>query len=187
MALVENAEQQADRVTMEMSRAGVRAAWTTTGAILSKGSGSARAAVAHFQDAFRQVIQKRMTTGQVSLSTFAAQTGGAREVLNIDSRTVARELTKELRRYGVTFAVDRIPGGGVTYHVAGKDAQAVAHALDRAGQRADERAARNTARRSIKERVSERVEQKKAAAQQAPTFTRTPRRDVPPPTRGGSR
>lgn len=153
MSLHEQAENNTQRVTFELSRGAVKGTLHVTQAA----GDSARQAAAQFRDALTQAINQKMTTGKVSLTTFAQNVNGAREVVSLDDQRVVRELDKELRRYGVTFAVEK-QGSARTFHIAGKDAQVTSHALDNAMQRVDDRARRNETKRSLSERIQQRVE-----------------------------
>ncbi|MEL4506279.1 DUF3801 domain-containing protein [Luteococcus sp. H138] len=162
MSLTEAAENQTERVTLEMSRGAVRATLAMTGGGLDNGRRAVMDALAHFRDALAQAATKRMKTGKVSLTTFAEQSHGQREVVSLDDKKLTREVSKQLQRYGVTFAVER-SGDARTFHLAGADAQVMAHALDRATKTIDDRAARAAAKVSLADRIKEKVETKKAS------------------------
>jgi hypothetical protein len=58
------------------------------------------------------------------------------------TRAVSRELEKELKRHGVTWAMEKQSDGSTTFHVQGADIELVQHALGVAAERVDERLVR---------------------------------------------
>lgn len=159
MALVETAEGMGQSVMVDLSRASFQATVT----VAEKGLAGSWTALRALRDAARQVNAKRATTGQVRLRTFARISRGEREIIDIgDSRTAAK-ITRELKRLGVTFAVDRVQDGRV-FHVQGSDAKVVAHALDVASEQVDRRIARNRVKKQVAQQVDDAVARKKSDA-----------------------
>lgn len=157
MALVETAEGMGQSVMVDLSRASFQATVTVT----EKGLAGSWTALRAVCEAARQMNAKRATTGQVRLHTFARISRGEREIIDIgDSRTAAK-ITQELKRLGVTFAVDRVQAGRV-FHVQGSDAKVVAHALDVASQQVDRRIARNRVKKRVAQQVDDAVARKRA-------------------------
>ena len=66
-------------------------------------------------------------------------------------------LKSQLKRYGVTFAIEHGTDGTRTFHVQGKDVQVVEHALSVASERIDQKIARNATRRHNAEKIEEGV------------------------------
>lgn len=91
----------------------------------------------HAAGALMKSAQERANRGQVGLSRFT-QLAQSREPVHVTDREVAKILRGELKKHGVTFAVEKHLDGSVTYHAEGKDASVVAHALEQAEQRVDE-------------------------------------------------
>lgn len=80
--------------------------------------------------------------GKVSLRQFTQLTEGKRDVVKLDDKAVAREFERELKRHGVTWTVEQHRDGSRTFHVQGKDAELIQHALGVAAARVDEKIAR---------------------------------------------
>lgn len=85
--------------------------------------------------------QAHPTQGQVSLKRFAELSQSKRELVTIDDPQVARELTRELKRHGVTWSEEKGSDGSRTFHVQGKDTELIQHALGVAAARIDEKIA----------------------------------------------
>lgn len=96
-------------------------------------------AAAAMWGAARQAIHDAKDSGRVTLKEFSNLADGRREVVTLDDQAVSRELEKELKRHGVTWASEKQPDGSTTFHVQGKDIELVQHALGVAAQRVDER------------------------------------------------
>lgn len=156
MALVESAEGMSQTVMMDLSKASVSASVR----IGQKGVSGTLTALHSLIDALRQVSERQTLTGKVSLQTFARVSRGERQIIEIGETRVAREITNQLRRLGVVFAVEQ-EGGQRIFHVQGADAQVVAHALDVASQRVDERIARNRAKHAVADKIEDAVSKKK--------------------------
>lgn len=140
--------QVTQRVTMSTAQGGFRMATTVakqtvvhTATILQVLASTARSALAELRD-----------TGKVSMKELAA-TGTARQLVDVDDAAVAKEMERTLKRYGVTFALEKGSDGSRTFHVQGKDVQVVERALTVASERVDQRIARNETRRAISSRV----------------------------------
>lgn len=80
--------------------------------------------------------------GKVSLRQFTQLTEGKRDVVKLDDKAVSREFERELKRHGVTWTVEQHRDGSRTFHVQGKDAELIQHALGVAAARVDEKIAR---------------------------------------------
>lgn len=118
--------------------------------------GTIRALVAIIEAA-RFAGSKNGESGRVGLKQFTKITNGKREILPISEKKVAREFIRELRKHGVTFAIDVHRDGSRTFHVEGKDVAVVEHALSQASARVDEQIQREAERRA--ERDQDQPEQ----------------------------
>ena len=92
--------------------------------------------------AISKEIHKGQSQGQVSLKAFTKNADGKRDVVKLDDEKVSKEFAKELRRHGVLWSVENHPDGSKTFHIEGKDAELVQHALGVAANRIDEKIAR---------------------------------------------
>jgi hypothetical protein len=132
-------QQLTQKVTMTTTSASLKASvWV--------GKGVAAApfkAVAAIYRSLEQSMNKQRESGQVSLKAFTQIAEGKRELVSIDDRAVAKELERELRRHGVVWSVETHRDGSRTFHVQGKDAELIQHALTVAAERVDEKLARN--------------------------------------------
>lgn len=132
-------QQLTQKVTMTTTSASLKASvWV--------GKGVAAApfkAVAAIYRSLEQSMNKQRESGQVSLKAFTHIGEGKRELVSIDDRAVAKELERELRRHGVVWSVENHRDGSRTFHVQGKDAELIQHALTVAAERVDEKLARN--------------------------------------------
>lgn len=75
---------------------------------------------------------------QVSLREFTRIAGSKREFMPVQDAQIARQFSRELRKHGVTFAIEKQQDGSRTFHVQGKDAGVVEHALSAAASKIDE-------------------------------------------------
>lgn len=100
------------------------------------------AAAAAVWGAARRAVHEATDTGKVTLKTFSNLADGRREVITLDDQAVSRELEKELKRHGVTWAMEKQSDGSTTFHVQGADIELVQHALGVAAERVDERLVR---------------------------------------------
>jgi len=90
--------------------------------------------------------------GQVGLRQFTRLADSKREVVGIKDSDVARQLARELRRHGVLFSIEAHPDGTRSFHVQGKDAALIEHALTVASTRVDEKlASRDTSQKITEE------------------------------------
>lgn len=79
---------------------------------------------------------------QVGLREFNRIAGGKREFMPVQDAQIARQFSRELRKHGVTFAIEKQRDGSRTFHVQGRDAGVVEHALATAATKIDEQIAR---------------------------------------------
>lgn len=134
-------QQAGTRLASGGIRGSMKVAAGTTRLSVRLAGGMLRALVA-LLDAASQASKTRQTEGQVNLRRFTRVSDGKREVLPIQDAEVARVLTRELRRHGVTFAIEKNSDGTRTFHVQAKDAALIEHALTAAAVKVDERIAR---------------------------------------------
>lgn len=142
--LIDSAASDLQQASTQATRAGVR-----TGVMIASSATriSARVAARGVQGTVRGVLAlleavrtaTASRSGEVKLREFAQRVDGKREVLPISDAEVSRQFTRELRRYGVLFSVERMPDGSRAFHVQGKDAALIEHALTRACNTVDER------------------------------------------------
>lgn len=132
-------QQLTQKVTMTTSSASMKAS-------LWVGKGVAAAPFKAVNAIYRSIqknVNKQRESGQVSLKDFSKIAEGKRDLVNIDDRAVSKELERELRRHGVVWSVETHRDGSRTFHVQGKDAELIQHALTVAAERVDEKLARN--------------------------------------------
>lgn len=79
---------------------------------------------------------------QVGLREFNRIAEGKREFMPVQDAQIARQFSRELRKHGVTFAIEKQQDGSRMFHVQGKDAGVVEHALSTAAAKIDERIAK---------------------------------------------
>lgn len=173
MATIEQAEQLEQNATINASRDGFEMT-------IKAGAESGRKTVealkalnqslkSHRRD--RKNKDDEPKQGKVSLKQFTRDAEGRREVVGIEDRKLVDEITRELKRHGVEFAVERRGKDQTRYfHVRGDDAGVVAHGIERAQERVDGMIARQQSKISVKERIGrtlDRMEdpQSKAARQ----------------------
>ncbi|UAJ81709.1 DUF3801 domain-containing protein (plasmid) [Leifsonia sp. ZF2019] len=89
--------------------------------------------------------------GQVGLRQFTRLADSKREVVGIKDSDVARQLARELRRHGVLFSIEAHQDGTRSFHVQGKDAALIEHALTVASTRVDEKLASRDTSKTIAE------------------------------------
>ena len=184
MELIDTASDEAKQVAVRTTGAGARAAFhvavKVTGTTVHMGAGAAVAALRSIRDAAKAALHEQRTTGKISVRDFGRTITGTREIVDIDDQAVARELETTLKRYGVTFAVERGTDGTRTFHVQGKDVQVVEHALSVASERIDQKIARNATRRHNAEKIEDGVAAKKT--ERAQKQTRAKERGLETPT-----
>lgn len=93
--------------------------------------------------AIQQSVNAQRETGRVALKEFTRIAEGKRELVNIDDNAVSKELERELRRHGVLWSAETHRDGSRTFHIQGKDAELIQHALTVSAERVDEKLARN--------------------------------------------
>ena len=165
--LIDDAAGQLQQASTQLTRAGMRTSVTLAGQATrisprsaSNASGVVVRALVALLDAARGAAGIARGDGQVRLQRFTQLAEGKREVVPIKDAEVARQLSRELRRHGVTFAVERNADKTLTFHVQGKDAALIEHALTQASIRVDERIKRAHERRGDQtEAHSESIEQ----------------------------
>ena len=197
-------QQLTQKVTMTTSSASMKAS-------LWVGKGVAAApfkAVTAIYRSIQKNVNKQRESGQVSLKDFSKIAEGKRDLVNIDDRAVSKELERELRRHGVVWSVETHRDGSRTFHVQGKDAELIQHALtvaaervttqpdeavtDRGGhsierepaltrsEQRPEQTARDRTRAHAAEKIDKDVKQRKAEIDSSKTRTkkRTPSRNA---------
>lgn len=132
-------QQLVTRVSMKAGEAGFKASLQLTKHMTLA---PFQAATAIFT-AVSEKLHKSKTSSEMSLKAFSQAVEGKREVLNIDDAKVSKEFERELNKHGVLWSVERHPDGTQTFHIQGKDAELVQHALGAAAQRVDEKLALN--------------------------------------------
>ncbi len=180
MELIDTASDEAKQVAVRTSGAGARAAFHVGVKLMGSGAGALVSGAHALLDAAKASLHEQRTTGKISVRDFGRTITGAREVVDIDDQAVARELETTLKRYGVTFAIERGTDGTRTFHVQGKDVQVVEHALSVASERIDQKIARNATRRHNAEKIEEGVAAKKT--ERAQKQTRAKERGLETPT-----
>lgn len=142
--LVDKAEAELSqimaRITMATMQSGLRLS-ATVGKGIVAAPYTAAAAVWNLSS---NLINKAThpEQGKVSLRQFTQLTEGKRDVVKLDDKAVSREFERELKRHGVTWTVEQHRDGSRTFHVQGKDAELIQHALGVAAARVDEKIAR---------------------------------------------
>lgn len=132
-------QQLTQKVTMTTSSASMKASlWVGKGVVAAPFK-----AVTAIYRSIQKNVNKQRESGQVSLKDFSKIAEGKRDLVNIDDRAVSKELERELRRHGVVWSVETHRDGSRTFHVQGKDAELIQHALTVAAERVDEKLARN--------------------------------------------
>lgn len=132
-------QQLTQKVTMTASNKGLKASlW-----VGKKVAAVPFKVLAAVYGAIRQSVNSQRESGQVALKEFSRIAEGKRELVNIDDAAVSKQLERELRRHGVLWSVERHGDGSRTFHVEGKDAELIQHALAVAAERIDEKLARN--------------------------------------------
>ncbi|MBW3069623.1 DUF3801 domain-containing protein [Actinomyces sp. 594] len=182
MEMIDSASEEAKQVAVRTTGAGARTtihfAVKVTSIAAHLGGGAAINALRSMRDAARQALHEQRTTGKITVREFGRTITGNREVADITDQAVARELEKTLKRYGVTFAVER--GSGTrTFHVQGKDISVVEHALSVASERIDRQIARNATRRRNAKKIENRAAR---TTQQRQQRERKQYRSVPVPS-----
>lgn len=144
--LIDKAEsdmsQMINRVGSQAVSRGGRAAVKLSINVAKSVTNAPYAAAAAVWGAARRAVHEATDTGKVTLKTFSNLADGRREVITLDDQAVSRELEKELKRHGVTWAMEKQRDGSTTFHVQGADIELVQHALGVAAERVDERLVR---------------------------------------------
>jgi len=151
--LIDNAAGEMQQVSSQLTRAGVRTSMTVAAGTTRvsarlgvRAVGGAVKALLALLDTVRQASPLRVGEGEIRLREFTRVAEGKREILPIKDAEVARQLSRELRRHGVTYAMERHDDDSRTFHVQGKDAALIEHALNAAAIKVDERIAKKGAR-----------------------------------------
>lgn len=155
MATLDRAEQLEERFAMAVTQQGVQAVMKIEEAGLRWSVRTARdlpgttaQALGDFADRIREDAEARRERAherefgsEVDLKEFS-ELGGKREVVDIEDDEVLEGVRQELRKHGVTFAVERDDEGNHYLHVRGSDADLIAHALNRVQESLDRERAR---------------------------------------------
>lgn len=155
MATLDRAEQLEERFAMAVTQQGVQAVMKIEEAGLRWSVRTARdlpgttaQALGDFADRIREDAEARRERAherefgsEVDLKEFS-ELGGKREVVDIEDDEVLEGVRQELRKHGVTFAVERDDDGNHYLHVRGSDADLIAHALNRVQESLDRERAR---------------------------------------------
>ena len=179
MATVEQAENIEQQVMVNAGRGSVSA----TVRVTERGVDGIMQAVNALRDAIGQRQDERKTArgnepGQVSMSEFKQTMTGDREIVALEDTRVADILTTELKRLDVRFAVESPEPGVQEFHVQGRDAKVLVHALNRAQSAVYDREDDALAKTQIKEKIGEKVEER-TAGERSEARERTPERDAP--------
>lgn len=144
--LIDKAEsdmsQMINRVGSQAVSRGGRAAVKLSINVAKSVTNAPYAAAAAVWGAVRRAVHEATDTGKVTLKTFSNLADGRREVITLDDQAVSREFERELKRHGVTWTVEQHRDGSRTFHVQGKDAELIQHALGVAAARVDEKIVR---------------------------------------------
>lgn len=156
------------RITMATMQRGLRLS-ATVGKGIVAAPYKAAAAVWNLSS---NLINKatRPEQGKVSLKQFTQLTEGKRDMVKLDDKAVSREFERELKRHGVTWTVEQHRDGSRTFHVQGKDAELIQHALGVAAARVDEKIARGVPELQAEQQPveQEQPQQEQSAPEQTP-------------------
>lgn len=162
-------EQLSQRVVTQTVQSGVRLS-VNVGAHTTQATMKAVAAIWRRASTSAPVREG----GQLSLKDFTRATEGSRSAVKLDDAAVSKAFEHELKKHGVTWAVEKMSDGSRTYHVQGKDLDVVQRSLATAAQRIDERIIRkhgaqaqggapiSTAKDRTRSKVNARITQKVA-------------------------
>ena len=183
MATVEQAENIEQQVMVNTGRGSVSASVR----LAERGVDGLMQAVNALRDALDQRQDERKTAranepGQVSMSEFKETMRGDREIVALEDTRVADILTTELKRLDVRFAVDSPEPGVQEFHVQGRDAKVLVHALNRAQSAVYDREDDALTKAQIKEKIVEKVEER-TAGERGDERERTPEREAENRTR----
>lgn len=150
MATLEKAEELEQRVMInageQSAQALIRLSGKATQEIVDGGWKFTKGRAAAFQrtlgdmaDGIRDRSHEKKWGSEVTVKEFSDTVEGKREIVDVDDDELVGEVRQELRKHGVTFAVERDEEGQHYLHVRGNDASLIAHALERAQERLDGR------------------------------------------------
>lgn len=179
MEMIDAANNDAKQFMVCGVNAGKDVALRATVRMAGSGANVLVNALHSLRTAATEMLHVQRTTGKVSIRDFARTLTGVREIVDIDDRAVARELETTLKRYGVTFAIEKGGNGVRTFHVQGKDIQVVERALSAASQKIDEKIARNATRRRNADKITEGLAEKRAERETTRTRTHELGLDAP--------
>lgn len=185
MELVDAASEESRQVAVRVTGAGARAVFHLAAKAAGSGAGVLTGVMRALLAGARAALHEQRTTGKISVRDFGRTITGTREVVDIDDQSVARELETTLKRYGVTFGIERGADGTRTFHVQGKDVQVVERALSMASARVDQKIARNATRRNNADKISRGVAEKKAQRERKRTRAKERGAEAPTPKPGG--
>lgn len=158
--LIDAASEESKQVVVRTGGVAGRAAFEVAMKLTQGTAGTVRNVLDGIVQASQSALHEFQTTGKVSVKTFGATINGTREMVDISDKAVARELEGSLKRYGVTFAIEKDADGARTFHVQGKDVQVVEKALRAASQRVDEKIARTQTRNKLATKIDDGVKKK---------------------------
>lgn len=158
--LIDAASEESKQVVVRTGGVAGRAAFEVAMKLTQGTAGTLRNVLDGIIQATQHALHELQTTGKVSVKTFGATINGTREMVDISDKAVARELEGSLKRYGVTFAIEKDADGARTFHVQGKDVQVVEKALRAASQRVDEKIARTQTRNKLADKIDDGVKKK---------------------------
>ena len=158
--LIDAASEESKQVVVRTGGVAGRAAFEVAVKLTQGTAGTLRNVLDGIIQATQHALLEFQTTGKVSVKSFGATFNGTREMVDISDKAVARELEGSLKRYGVTFAIEKDAAGVRTFHVQGKDVQVVEKALRAASQRVDEKIARTQTRNKLADKIDDGVKKK---------------------------
>lgn len=161
MATLEKAEQLEERLVMSSTQQGVQISLRATSDVAKRltswsadatkkmGAGMTRTAangaralseaLQEMAEGIRERAHEKKWGSEIPLEDFAETVDGKREVVSLEDNELVDEVRQELRKHGVTFAVEQDDQDRFYLHVRGNDANLIAHAIDRAQERLDAR------------------------------------------------
>lgn len=98
------------------------------------------------------------------------------------SAELVKNITHDLKKRGVDFAVEKAKDGNTYVHIKAKDVDTMQHAISQVNAKL----AKPKTREELKEKIQAKTQEKKAAKQKAPkqTETRTPKAPKMPSPKG---
>lgn len=138
--LVDKAESELAQIVSRITMATTQRGFQVSATVGKKVAAAPfKAAVAAWHATSKAINPEQ---GKVTLKQFSQLAEGKRDVVQLDDKAVSREFERELKRHGVTWTAEAHRDGSRTFHIQGKDAELIQHALGVAASRVDEKIAR---------------------------------------------